>query len=168
MTTAISAVDVPPNSEIASRLAGAYYYDSYETTIKPTSQSALELYLQVVAGTPAWINTMMALRNRVVALFGLKNLGGLGDVDAAKPAAVYRVGDRVGIFTIRYLSEQEVILGDSDKHLRAEVSVCKAQDKVAVTTVVHIHNLLGRVYMLFVAPMHRLIVPASLRNARFL
>lgn len=168
MTTAISAVDVPPNSEISRRMTGAYYHDTFEAAIKPTSRSALELYLLVVAGTPAWINAMMALRNRVVSLFGLKNLGGLGDVDTAKPAADYRVGDRVGIFTIRYLSEQEVILGDSDKHLRAEISVCRAQDKVAVTTVVHLHNLLGRVYMLFVAPMHRLIVPASLRNAHLL
>ncbi|MCU6497623.1 DUF2867 domain-containing protein [Rugamonas sp. A1-17] len=168
MTTTISAIDVPLHSEIARRLAGAYYYDAFGTVIKPTSQSALELYLQVVAGTPAWINTLMALRNRVVGLFGLKNLGGLGDFNAAKPAADYRVGDRVGIFTIRYLSEQEVILGDNDKHLRVEVSVCKVQDKVAVSTVVHLHNLLGRIYMLFVAPMHRLIVPATLRNARFL
>ncbi len=168
MTSTISAIDIPTHSEISRHLNGAYYYDCYEAAIQPTSQSALALYLQVVAGTPGWINTLMALRNRVVSLVGLKNLGGLGDVNAAKPAGDYRVGDRVGIFTIHYLSDQEVILGDSDKHLRAEVSVCKLQDKIAVSTVVHIHNLLGRVYMLFVAPMHRLIVPASLRNARFL
>lgn len=164
----ISAIDIPPQSEISRHLDGADFYDCYEMAIKPTPRSALDLYLQVVAGTPAWINSLMALRNRVVQLVGLKNLGGLGDVNTAKQASDYRVGDRVGIFTIRYLSEQEVILGDTDKHLHVEVSVCKLQDKVAVSTVVHIHNLLGRVYMLFVAPMHRRIVPASLRNARFI
>ncbi|OFA05152.1 DUF2867 domain-containing protein [Duganella sp. HH101] len=164
----ISAIDIPPHSEISRHLDGADFYDCYETAIKPTPRSALDLYLQVVAGMPAWINRLMALRNRVVSLVGLKNLGGLGDVNPAKPAIDYRVGDRVGIFTICYLSEQEVILGDTDKHLHVEVSVCKLEDKVAVSTVVHIHNLLGRVYMLFVAPMHRRIVPASLRNARFL
>jgi hypothetical protein len=168
MKTAISAIAVPPQSVIFGRLKDADFYDSYETAIAPSNLSALELYLKVVAGTPAWINMMMALRNRVVGLFGLKNLGHLGDVNAAKPADAYRVGDRVGIFRITHLSEQEVILGDADKHLRVEVSVCKLGDKVAVSTVVHIHNLLGRVYMLFVAPMHRLIVPASLRQARFL
>lgn len=168
MTSTISVIDIPPQSEISRRLDNAYYYDCYETAIKPTKQSALALYLQVVAGTPGWINALMALRNRVVSLVGLKNLGGLGDFDTAKAASDYRVGDRVGIFSIRYLSEQEVILGDSDKHLHVEVSVCRGQDKVAVSTVVHIHNLLGRIYMLFVAPIHRLIVPASLRNARFL
>ncbi|WP_419723785.1 DUF2867 domain-containing protein [Vibrio sinaloensis] len=32
-----------------------------------------------------------------------------------------------------------------------------------VTTVVHIKNWLGRVYMLPVAPMHKIIVPSSLK-----
>ncbi|HEY8706862.1 MAG TPA: DUF2867 domain-containing protein [Burkholderiaceae bacterium] len=47
--------------------------------------------------------------------------------------------------------------------------MCKLQRgehrSAAVSTVVHIHNLLGRVYMLFVAPVHRLIVPAVLGRA---
>lgn len=82
MTNTISAIDVPPHSEIFRHLDGADFYDCDEKAIKPTSQSALQLYLQVVAGTPSWINTLMALRNRVVRLVGLKNLGGLGDVNA--------------------------------------------------------------------------------------
>ena len=78
---------------------------------------------------------------------------------------VIRAGDLVGIFSIVYLSNAEVILCDIDKHLKVEVSVCKAADKVSVSTVVHTHNTLGRIYMLFVAPLHRRIVPASLRQA---
>ena len=35
---------------------------------------------------------------------------------------------------------------------------------VVVTTVVHIHNLLGRVYMAVVTPFHRRIVPTMLRR----
>ncbi|MFS2003572.1 DUF2867 domain-containing protein [Duganella sp. CT11-25] len=168
MKSSISACPIPPQSEIHQRLIGADFYDCYETEIPATNRSALDLYLQVVTATPAWINTLMALRNRVVQLVGLKNLGHLGDFDAAKPASSYRTGDRVGIFSIVYLSEQEVILGDSDKHLNVEVSVCKIQNKITVGTVVHTKNTLGRVYMLFVAPLHRRIVPASLRQARFL
>lgn len=164
----ILATAVPPHAEIARHLRGADFHDCYETAIAPTPLSALELYLKVVAGTPRWVNAMMTLRNRIVRLVGLKNLGALGDTDGAKPASAYRVGDRVGIFSIVYLSEQEVILGDSDKHLNVEVSVCKLPGKVAVSTVVHTHNALGRIYMLFVAPAHRRIVPATLRNARFL
>jgi len=164
MAISIATTQVPPQSEIAKRLPGADFYDCYETAIMPTDESALALYLQVVAATPEWVNTLMALRNRIVQFVGLKNLGHLGDFKAGKPAGDYRVGDRVGIFSIRYLSEHEVILGDADKHLNVEVSVCKLNDRVAVSTVVHTHNMLGRVYMLFVAPVHRLIVPATLRQ----
>jgi hypothetical protein len=165
---AIATTAIPQHTEIAQHLRGADFHDCYQIDIAPTSESALALYLKVVAATPRWVNAMMTMRNRIVQLVGLKNLGALGDTDAAKPASAYSVGDRVGIFSIVYLSEQEVILGDSDKHLNVEVSVCKFADRVAVSTVVHTRNLLGRVYMLFVAPAHRRIVPATLRNARFL
>jgi len=37
-----------------------------------------------------------------------------------------------------------------------------AAASVAVSTVVHVKNLLGRVYMLFVTPLHKCIVPAIL------
>ena len=172
MTTATSATiattAIPSHAEIAQHLRGADFHDCYQIQIAPASESALALYLKVVAATPGWVNAMMTLRNRIVRLVGLKNLGALGDTDGGKPASAYRVGDRVGIFSIVYLSEQEVILGDSDKHLNVEVSVCKLVDAVAVSTVVHTHNALGRVYMLFVTPAHRRIVPATLRNARFL
>jgi hypothetical protein len=34
--------------------------------------------------------------------------------------------------------------------------------KVTTSTVVHIHNMLGHVYMFFVAPAHRIIAPTVL------
>lgn len=165
----ILEVPVPRDSEIASHLAGSDFHDCYQMPIEPTSRSALELYLDVVARTPDWVNRLMALRNRVVGLFGLKNLGHLNGATARRPASEYKPGDRVGIFSILYLSGDEVILGDTDKHLKVRVSVRKLAEPhsaIAVSTVVHIHNLLGRVYMLFVAPVHKRIVPAVLGRYR--
>ncbi|MTV39643.1 DUF2867 domain-containing protein [Duganella radicis] len=166
MTT--TATTIPQQSEIAQRLPGADFHDCYTMDTQPNQLSALETYLKVAATTPRWVNLAMALRNRIVKLFGLKDLGLLSAIDPAKPASAYQVGDRVGIFRIRYLSEQEVILGDADKHLRVELSVCKTPHQVSVSTVVHIHNALGRIYMFFVAPAHRRIVPATMRKASFL
>lgn len=159
---------VPRGSEIGRRLDGAHFHDCYAVPLHDDGRSALEFYLAVVARTPAWVNRLMALRNQAVGLFGLKNLGHLGAVDKRKPSSAYRVGDRVGIFTILYLTDEEVILGDSDAHLDVQVSVHKSTDErggsLAVSTVVHIHNTLGRIYMLFVAPVHKRIVPAMLRT----
>ncbi len=132
-------------------------------------RSALAIYLDLMARTPRWVESLMGVRNRVVSLFGLKNLGHLGMLPPLKAAADLRVGDRVGIFTLLSMTDDEVILGDSDKHLDVKLSVCKVarddREAIAVTTVVRVHNLLGRIYMAFVAPMHRIIVPASLARA---
>jgi hypothetical protein len=169
MKSSVNVIEVPNNSEISRYIPGAYFYDSYELPIESASSSALEIYLGVVAKTPQWVNTLMTIRNRAVTLVGLKNLGHLSDIKSSKSASDYKVGDRIGIFSLLFLSENEIILGDSDKHLEARVSVCKlaegTRNSIAVSTVVHVHNMLGRVYLFFVVPVHRIIVPAMLRRA---
>lgn len=162
---------VPPESAINTRLAGAYFHDCHAVAVSDTGQSALGHFLTALAQTPSWVNTLMSVRNRMVELVGLKNLGGLGQLDSSKPDSAYRPGDRVGIFTLISNSPDEALLGDSDKHLDVVLSVFKGRRdtdgavRVAVTTVVHVHNLLGRIYMLPVTPLHKLIAPAVLSRA---
>ena len=169
MNPHITAIKVPGSSDISKQLQGADYFDSYEIALEHAGRSALEIYLGVISKTPAWVNFLMAARNRVVRFVGLKNLVHLGDLQRTKAARDYRIGDRVGIFTLLSNTDNEIIMGDSDKHLDVKVSICKlaqgGKESVASTTVVHIHNLLGRVYMLFVIPFHKLIVPAVLVRA---
>ena len=166
MTPTITPIGVPPSSRISHELQGAYFFDSYEMPLAHDGRSALDIYLKIITRMPSWINVLMTMRNRFVAVLGLKNLGLLGEFNHAKASSAYCVGDRVGIFSLLSISDDEIILGDSDKHLDAKVSVCKlardGRQSVAVTTVVHTHNRLGRLYMLFVAPVHRRVVPASL------
>lgn len=165
----VSKIDVPRASVLAGELGDADYCDCYEVRAADDGKSALEVYLDVVADAPGWVETLMTARNRIVSLVGLKNLGQLGGFDPTKPADGYRVGDRVGIFTLLYLSDEEIVLGDSDKHLKVKVSVrrqnANGNHSIAVSTVVHIHNTLGRLYMLFVTPAHRLIVPSVLARS---
>ncbi len=161
----ISAATPPPGSQASLRLPGAYFHDCYRIAAPDVAASALETYLHVVRQTPGWVNRLMALRNWMAGLVGLKNLGHLGALGAGKQASEYRVGDRVGIFCLLYLSRDEVLLGDSDKHLDVVLSVCKApQGALSVTTVVHVHNWLGRLYMLPVTPMHKIIVRTMLKR----
>lgn len=81
----------------------------------------------------------------------------------------YLPGDRVGIFTLIANTADEVLLGDKDKHLDVVLSVHKAtevnsgQVLVAVTTVVHVHNWFGALYMFPVTPMHRIISKTMLK-----
>jgi hypothetical protein len=112
------------------------------------------------------MNALMAMRNQAVRLVGLKHLGTLSTAVNRKPANEYKLGDRVGIFSLKHLQHDEVILFDDDKHLLVQLSVVKhvvdGKPKVSLGTVVHIHNRLGRFYMAIVGPAHSLIVPRML------
>lgn len=165
MTAAFSCA-APAGSAIQARLAGSYFHDCHAIEVEDTGRSALGHFLVAAARTPGWVETLMILRNRLVRLVGLKDLGGLSGIDPTKSASGYAAGDRVGIFTLIENTDAEALLGDDDKHLDVMLSVFKQPSdregfvRIHVTTVVHIHNLLGRIYMLPVAPMHKLIAPA--------
>ncbi|MET3105206.1 hypothetical protein AAKU67_000954 [Oxalobacteraceae bacterium GrIS 2.11] len=166
----VKMVSVPPNSQISQHLVNANFFDAFQINLKPCKRTALEIYLEVIAKTPSWISFLMALRNRAAPMFGIKNLGSLNNINYTKKPDEYRVGDRVGIFTIHSMTDNEVILTDSDQHLDAKVSVCKmpasqTENVVTVSTVVHVHNLLGHVYMFFVVPFHKRIVPSVLHQS---
>jgi Protein of unknown function (DUF2867) len=165
MSAAVLSCPVPPESAINEHLPGAYFHDCYGIEVAGAPRSALGYFLAAVAATPGWVNALMAVRNKLVRLVGLKDLGHLGDFDPGKPASAYAPGDRIGIFTLLADSDTETLMGIRDKHLDVLLSVCKRsaargeRTPIAVTTVVHVHNLLGRLYMLPVTPMHKVIAP---------
>jgi hypothetical protein len=159
------AVAAPRDSVLQAQLSSAWFHDSYETSVRTEGKTALQLYIDVVAGTPAWMDFLMVTRNRIVGFFGLKNIGRFTDIDRTRAIASYKVGDRVGIFSIWHLSDDEVVMRDDDKHLDAKVSVFRypdAEGRVGVTTVVHVKNFLGRAYLFFVVPAHKVLVPLML------
>jgi len=171
MATSVYKINIPSGSEIEKTTNGAYYYDTYKASVAINEKSALDIYLDMVKSTPEWVNSLMALRNKAVSMVGLKNLGHLGEIEQSKLGKNYKIGDRVGIFSVLFISDNEVILGESDKHLDVKLSIYKMsenkQNAIAISTVVHIHNLLGKLYMLFVTPLHKVIAPAMLNKIEF-
>ena len=174
-TIAVCETQVPLDSAIHTSLPGAHFFDAYAVADAHPDASALQTWLDVVARTPRWTQQLMKARNRMVRLVGLKDLGQLHDAhpiasgSSPRDARSYRVGDRVGIFVIRHLSDTEVVMGQDDKHLDVQVSLTKqragnAPATVVLSTVVHIHNLLGHAYMAVVTPFHRRIARAMLQR----
>ncbi|MFN3439127.1 MAG: DUF2867 domain-containing protein [Acidovorax sp.] len=178
---AVRETQVPAGTVIHATLPGAHFFDAYTVTDPRPATSALQTWLDVVARTPRWTQHLLAVRNTVVQWVGLKGVGQLHDMhplaSGASPrdARSYRVGDRVGIFLIRHLSDTEVVMGQDDKHLDVQVSLTKhaqADDSddsdnpatVVLSTVVHIHNTLGHVYMAVITPFHRRIVQVMLQQ----
>lgn len=168
MKTAPVESQVPSNSRAISLLPGADFFDCWSVSSPQVDRSALELFLMAASRTPRWVNLAMGARNRIVRLVGLKHLGALSNIDPARDPQSYKPGDRIGIFTLFEHSFDEVLLGDRDKHLDVVLSVHRSlgADRqsllVSLTTVVHVKNVLGRIYMLPVTPAHRVIAPAML------
>lgn len=142
----------PTNSLVESYLAGSDFHDSWSVTSRAVGLPALGHFIAAVKRAPRWVDRCMALRNRAVSLVGLKNLGDLSAVPHGKAPSEYRPGERVGIFTLLENTPDEALLGDKDKHLDVVLSVHRAARPgtndvlVTVTTVVHVHNALGRIY----------------------
>lgn len=156
----------PLGSRIAALLPGADFHDTWCIHSARTELSALAHFIAATRRTPRWVDACMAARNRAVQLVGLKHLGNLSGVADDKPASAYVCGDRVGIFTVFDNTFDETLIGDKDKHLDVVLGIHRqllpdaSQVAITVTTVVHVKNMLGRIYMLPVEPMHRLIAPA--------
>lgn len=163
-------VSPPPGSQAASFVAGTSFHDAWAAYAAEPSLPALAQFLKALDGTPRWVEACMGLRNAVVRKLGLKDLGSLRHIDKQKPVQAYRPGDRVGIFTLLSVCEEEAVFGIDDSHLDVRLSVHRRllaaeAALLTVTTAVKVHNALGRLYMLPVKPMHRIIAPAVLDKA---
>jgi Protein of unknown function (DUF2867) len=99
----------PSDSAIRALLPGAQFYDVWVVEAGDPSLSPLSHFLKAAAQTPSWVNQLMGVRNWVVGLVGLKNLGSL---PAVRSEETYEPGQRAGIFTLISNSESEVLLGD--------------------------------------------------------
>lgn len=129
-----------------------------------------ELCFRVFGTAPRWVDWLMDVRNIVVGWFGLKNVGRLRTPRSTDPERKNRplaVGDRVGAFRVFGRRDDEVVMGETDRHLDVLISLRhdRAAGVLYISTSVREHNRLGWAYMLVVKPAHKIIAPAVLRAA---
>ncbi len=145
------------------------YTDSYQGV----STNAVSLDPVIVAkaffsSEPEWISWLFSLRNRLVAVVGLKTGGNAGNRQQLLAKFQGRPGERLGLFEVFDSTGNELVLGENDKHLDFRVSLFidspnETQQRLTISTVVAFHNWLGRLYFLAVKPFHKHIVQSMLR-----
>ena len=160
------SVAIPADCQLYSRQHDADFADAYEILVTTSSLTATEIYRAITRQTPGWVEGLMRVRNQVVKPFGLKNLGTLAGVEPGDAI----VGRRLGLFEVVSSQTNELVLQDNDKHLLVQLSLFKQKhdaihDRLTLSTVVHVHNWLGRIYMAFVGPAHKIVAPAVIRQA---
>ncbi|WP_246752845.1 DUF2867 domain-containing protein [Sinorhizobium sp. BG8] len=141
-------------ADLLSPLPSADWRDRFEGDFREGGLAPIDAAYRLLENPPSWIRGLMFLRNRMVALVGLRSVE-------------MKAGASAGGFPVIEATPHRAVLGFDDRHLDFRIVVDTRQGAVGqiigVTTLVHRKNLLGRVYLLFVGPLHKRIVPATLR-----
>lgn len=158
--TSATAVLFPAQCGIARTYPSTQLADAFAIQLPDQASRDPEVLARFMfSHQPAWIAALMRVRDSVVARLGLKTGKHLASLATGARAA------RIGIFKIYSRSDTEIIVGEDDRHLDFRVAILCTDAQLTVATVVHCHNLLGRTYLLVIAPFHRMVVKASLRRA---
>jgi len=154
----IKVQSVDPNADTGALLAGAQFSDAYSVVVDDAALDARHAAEKMLGRSPRWVERLLALRNFLIAPFGLKR-----PVPAETGAT-----DTIGIFPVMSESPARLVAGLNDKHLdfRLVVDIVTSGhcQRVTATTLVLTHNLIGRVYLVIILPFHRLLVRALLRQ----
>ena len=155
-----TAVSLPAESAISAAYPSTNLADAFAIGLPTGASTDPEVLARFIFAHQArWIGGLIKIRDALVAGFGLKTARQLASLN---PESGTR---RLSIFRIYSKSSTEVVLGEDDKHLDFRLSVLCSGRQLTLSTVVHCHNLLGRLYIFFIAPFHRLVVQSSLRSA---
>jgi hypothetical protein len=165
--TFATPVALPAQSSVADIYKSVHLVDAFAIRLPMGTSSDPDVLARFIfSQQPSWIRRLTSVRDMIIAGFGLKTAKHLATLAGNAKAG------RVGIFKIYSRNENEIVVGEDDKHLDFRVSVlCSGQatpetsGQLTLSTVVHCHNLLGRTYILAIAPFHRIVIKASLRRA---
>ena len=164
---------LPENSILNNDKKQFDYIDSYQgqfvdknNTIGPT-----EIGKAFYSSSPKWVEKLFVLRNKIVRFFGLKTSG--NNTDRKKQLDNFKCepGEQLGLFKVFNKTNNEVVLGEDDKHLNFRVSLLLGplshgtnKKTLTIITTVQFNNLFGKLYFLPVKFFHKLIVPAMLKG----
>ena len=143
-----------------SILPDADWADAYEIVLPARRLTAIEATRLTLGRMPGWARQLLAVRNILGRLVGLKT--------GSEP--VPSGHQKIGIFPIVSQSDHQVVLGFDDWHLdfRVVVEVTdhgETGSRLRTTTLVRRKNLFGRLYIGLVTPFHKMIVQSTLRGA---
>lgn len=144
------------------------YFDCYQGKLTNAQNiTVIDVCKSFFSTSPYWVDQLFFLRNRIVRLFGLKVSS--GSKNKAIEEFKGNEGERLGLFKVYKRTEDEIIIGENDKHLNFRVSILLQNvetDKKSITisTIVVFNNWFGRLYFFPVKLFHKLIVPIMLKS----
>jgi hypothetical protein len=146
----------------------AYFRDSYRVPLSRSELGIVDIFFAIFAHHPLWMKLLLIVRNKVASLAGL-DAPTASEILHVKIKDRYTVGEKIGVWEIFWLSEDEVVAGRNNKHMDFRLSVLKVPDgdrtSVVVSTICSVHNLSGKLYLFCIIPFHRYGVRKLMTNA---
>lgn len=145
------------------------YSDVFSIEIpNPHHYSIDYLAANLFGSSPRWVTVLFAVRNFIVGCFGLKS-GNATKISSPDPAVYYPVGSTVSLFRVESRTDNEIILGEKDKHLNFRTGILlepinDSTIRLYSSTLVRYNNFFGKFYFFFVKPFHRIIVRNMLKR----
>ena len=116
---------IPEYSIMKNDEKSFHYIDSFqsENLIIRTDNDVISIGRLFLTSGPKWADSLMLIRDKVVGVFGLKTSEQL-TAEARNPDNFkFQVGEQLDIFKVYAKTENELVLGDDDKHLSFRVSL---------------------------------------------
>jgi hypothetical protein len=163
---------LPTNSLLYHNRQQYDYVDSFEGSLKDYSNqfTSVDVAKAFFSSSPKWIEKLFAFRNKLVSVFELKTSGKITDRAQQLNNFKCEKGESFGLFKVFNKTDNEVILGEDDKHLNFRVSLhlsgqgsVSSKRNLTISTTVVFNNWFGRLYFMPVRPFHALIVPSMLK-----
>lgn len=159
MTNKVLPIPTPAAAICASGLARVDFADAYSGQADRTYADAEQAARAAFADPPHAVRCLMALRNGIVAPFGLRASIDFSDRGLGK----------IDVFPIISSTNDEVVVGGNDKHLDFRIWIgiqpgLKGSE-VTISTLVKINNRLGKGYLSVIMPFHKLLLRTMLQRA---
>ncbi len=169
----VKKIELPENSILKKDGKNYDYIDSYQSDFTTTNNNIgiTEIGKMFFKSGPKWVGKLFTIRNKIVGLLGLKTAGSINDRQKLLDNFKCEPGEQLGLFKVFSKTNNEIILGEDDKHLNFRVSLFLDQrlnetnkKTLSISTTVEFNNWFGRIYFLPVRPFHKLIVPTMLKG----
>src|SRR3954451_23454073 len=120
---AVRRTTPPPESVVASWYENASLLDSYSIDLSASEQSSMrELARRTLLNPPAWQKALIALRDAMVAPFGIKT----SDTVRTSRDSL----ERVDFFPVHWEAKDEIVLGADDRHLDFRLSLLRRHSPI--------------------------------------
>ncbi len=125
------------------------------------------IIVKLIKIIPKWFDLLLNLRNVIARIFGLKT-GTIGDIYKNSEKLIFKQDQMIGDIFIYFKDKNHLIVELNDKHLDFRFSIFIWQKegitKISLSTIVKINNIFGWIYIFFIKPFHRLIIPNFLKG----